>query len=448
MIARLQEKGGVPRLRGDVAGDVDHPGRRNTGNGPDHSGIQTLTRRIQHDDIGAEPFADEPGKTFLGFACIKGSVLYSVPLGVALRVFHGGRNNFDSDSLPAVGSHHERDGSRAAVYIAERVFRLQLGEGEGCLIELFRLGRIDLEKGSGRQLEAQAAKRVRQRLRAIKQMEAVGKDDVGPVPVFVQPQADNAQRTQAFDQFIRGRQPTAVGRDSDHTLSPAVDADDEMTDQAPVGFLLIGLHPEAFHPCQKSGGDSVGLRHGVGAGCDGDDGVASRREKAQDGIVNRSGGGEGCFVAVARGVIHSENRRDIQTDAGNPFKAILNLNALGLQRGIIGHMTAAASAAAGENGAIRLLPAGGGNQRITFHAPEGVAFLHLHNADVCRFSGKQPGDKDGQTLVAADALQIGSELFGCQLKTIILLHGASPIRFNRLFSFFIVTGRIWLVHKM
>ena len=72
----------------------------------------------------------------------------SVPLRVLPGVFHRGRDDFDSDSGAAVPGHHQGDGSCTAVDVAQRILRGKAGKAQRGFIQLFRLGRVDLEEGA------------------------------------------------------------------------------------------------------------------------------------------------------------------------------------------------------------------------------------------------------------------------------------------------------------
>ena len=128
---------------------------------------------------------------------------HMIQQGVPPGIFHGLRNDFDSDHPAAGAADGQGDRSGAAVQIAERIRRGKSGKGGGRFIEFVRLLRIDLEKGSRTQLKPDAENDILYGFTSIYMMETVGKDHIVPGPVFIDPQAGDAQLRKRGNQGIQ-----------------------------------------------------------------------------------------------------------------------------------------------------------------------------------------------------------------------------------------------------
>jgi hypothetical protein len=110
-------------------------------------------------------------------------------------------------------------------------------------------------------------------------------------------------------------------------------------------------------------------------------------------------------------------------------------------------MTAGASAAAGKGRTVRLFPH---RRRITgkaLHATEGKTFFHLDDADEGFLPRKKAGDEDGEALMAANPLHVGTEPFAFHQEAIVLLHPATSSWSDKK-AFPILTGNEFVVYKI
>ena len=230
------------------------------------------------------------------------------------------------------------------------------------------------------------------------------------------------KRDQHVFQRIGVRQDTAVGHDGHHALSLPVDPDDQMPDQALPGFFPIWFHVKRSHPGQEGFGNLIGRGHGIGTGCRRNYCVASRSIKTENGQIRAARAGERSFVSVSGRFFHPDDRRDFRFDAADPAKTILHLLPFGSQGGLITHMPAGTSAAAGICRAAGILPIGRRRGRRRFHAAEGVAFFGFDDPDGGFLAGKESGDEDREPFMTADSLQIRAEVIRGQGQTVVFLH--------------------------
>ena len=189
-----------------------------------------------------------------------------------------------------------------------------------------------------------------------------------------------------------------------------------------MGFLPVGLDAVFPHPAKERFGNRVCRLHGVGAGGRGNDGVGTRGVEAEHRVAGGTAAGQGGFVPVARGMLHAQHRRHVDPDAADPLKAVADLQALGLQRGFIPHMAAAASAAARIHRAPGIAAVRGGDGGRRFHPAEGVPFFRLDDADVRLFPGKQPRHKNRHPVRTADSFHFRAELFRFHPENFIFFH--------------------------
>ena len=110
------------------------------------------------------------GHPVFGIADLKSEVVKLVELGVALGIFNGCFNDFDSVDGSAFFSKGQRNRPDSAVGIDRGFFSGQVGEPDCGLIKLFRLNRVDLVERLRGNLEFEAVQRVLDVILAKKQL--------------------------------------------------------------------------------------------------------------------------------------------------------------------------------------------------------------------------------------------------------------------------------------
>ena len=154
--------------------------------------------------------------------------------------------------------------------------------------------------------------------------------------------------------------------------------------------------------------------------------VAARGKEAAGGCAADLRDGISAFIAIAKGMRHAQHGRHFNGKPADALKQILNLTTLEGEGGFIGHMLADAAAAALIDGAERFGAIRAFFEQL-FDAPEGIALFGFDDAHPCAFSGKQPGNKYRDAIMAANALRILTEGFAGHFIALIFgEHGHSP----------------------
>ena len=175
--------------------------------------------------------------------------------------------------------------------------------------------------------------------------------------------------------------------------------------------LVVGLHPAAGHPRLDRAHNGGQLRHGNGTIFHGNDLMAAAAVKAQLRLPPAAAYGQSRFVAAVPRVFLTQHRRHLfrqKLQPGDAVQAVPHLPALGFQRGLVGHMLAAATAAFVVHRAARLGPTG---RRLRYlHQPsEGIVGHGLDNLHLRRLSRQNPGHEHSHALIRANALQFAAQ---------------------------------------
>ena len=134
---------------GGVAGDVHDALRRHGGDGGDGVLAHALSGRVDHNRVRLQPPFGKLGGGLSRVGADKFRVADAVHFGVLFCVFNGLRYDFRADDLPGPLCKAQGYGARAAVQVENK--RILGGRGifHSSGVQLFRLGRIDLEKSLG-----------------------------------------------------------------------------------------------------------------------------------------------------------------------------------------------------------------------------------------------------------------------------------------------------------
>ena len=144
-----------------------------------------FSRRVDEDDVGIDPFADELLHDLLGFAEVVLRIVHTVELRILLRVFDCGLDDFDADDLPGTVGCAQTNRADAAVRIDDGFITLEVGEFDGLLVQLFRLGMVDLIEGFRADAEVLAEQRVGDIVLAAECDGPLPEDDIGLLVIDV-----------------------------------------------------------------------------------------------------------------------------------------------------------------------------------------------------------------------------------------------------------------------
>ena len=139
--------------------------------------------------------------------------------------------------------------------------------------------------------------------------------------------------------------------------------------------------------------------------------MAAAAVKAQLRLPPASAHRQGGLVAAVPRLRRSQHRRHLlgcKLQPGDAVQAVQHLQALGFQRGLVGHMLAAAPAAFVIHRAARLRPLGGRLQHL--HQPaEGIVGQRLDDLHLRRFPGQNPRHEHGHALMGTNAFQFAAQ---------------------------------------
>ena len=223
-------------------------------------------------------------------------------------------------------------------------------------------------------------------------------------------------------QFLRMRNLCRVGHHRNHALPLAIHANHQMPQHALSRFFLIGSHTVPLRPSQKGVGDPIRRLHGVGAFFYGNHGMASGSIEAQHRSAIPFSQGKRGFIAVVKGILHSDHGRDSHFQSADPRKAVLHLLPLGIQGRFIAHMPSRTSAASRPGITVRFPPFRRSLRGHLLHTPEGIPFFRPDDANLRLLSGQQPGHKNRLSFRAADTLQIRSQSFSPHPDALVFFH--------------------------
>ena len=183
-----------------------------------------------------------------------------VALGVAPRIFDGGRHDLRADDLFRVFCHREADRARAAVEVEQRFRAGQRRVFGGLAVEALGLRAVHLIKGVRRDLEFEAAERVGDRGLAPEHAAVFPEHDVRFLAVNVEQHAGELRhgRAQQLDEQRLLVQRGAVYDDADHHLAALFAAAHVQVPQhAAVRRLVVDTFARGRMPSAERGRGAV-----------------------------------------------------------------------------------------------------------------------------------------------------------------------------------------------
>lgn len=241
LVAERFEDGEVAREARGIARNVDDALGVHIGKRLEDRFRAAGARRVDDDDIGAHALFVEARHDFRRVADNEFGIAHVVVAGVFLRVEDGRLDDFDAVDLMRFLREEQRNRTRAAVGVDDRLFALEVGKFEGLVVEHFGLRRIDLEERTRRDMERQAADAVEDGRLAPEQLRLAAHDDIVAVRLDVLMHADDMGQApaQGLDEFLFARQLLRRRDDDDHELALPADAADDMAHDARVFVFII-----------------------------------------------------------------------------------------------------------------------------------------------------------------------------------------------------------------
>lgn len=267
-VARLMQTADVPGQGRRVTGDIDHPGGGHIGDGVADFGGEAFAGRVHTDHVGAEPLHGQVLGRRARVAAEKIRIGDAVPGGVGLGVGDGGGNDLRTDDLARAPGHDQRDGTDTAVEVQHQLVPGESGKRQGLFIEDLCLVPIHLVEGGDRDAEGEAAEGVVQPGMAPEGPQLPPQHHIGPLLIDRYRHAGQPRRggAEGRDQrLLPGEGFGAVDHQAAQDLRPG-EAEIEVTEQAGMGFFLIGGHTPLQHPGQNGpaeGGSGLRLEQAV-----------------------------------------------------------------------------------------------------------------------------------------------------------------------------------------
>ncbi len=294
----------VPGQSGRVTGDVDQP-LRGHGRAGVHGGlVHAPAGRVHHQRLRPEaPVRQGPGR-LARVGTEKFRVFDAVGPGVFPGVFDGLGHDLRPDHLSRLPGQAQADGPRATVQIQRQAAGAAGGVVQGPLVQLLRLGRVDLEKGLGCDLKGQAQEPVPDVGLSPERVKVPGQDGIAPGLVHVEDNAGElwAGGTQSLRQGGGFGAEAPGGHHAGHGPRAALGlAAEEMPHQALAAGLLVGGDALRRHERgQRPGGPAAELALEQAAP-DRDQLMAPLPEKAEGGGPGGLPYGKDGLVPVALG---------------------------------------------------------------------------------------------------------------------------------------------------
>lgn len=347
-VAELLEDGEVAGEAGGVAGDVDDAVGLHVGEGLKDGLGAAGARWVDDDDIGAHALLVKARHDFGRIANDEFCVADVVVARVLLRIEDGGLDDLDAVDLAGFLREEQRDRAGAAVGVDDGLLALEVRELQRLVVEDFGLLRVDLEEGTRRDVEGQAADAVENGRLAPEQVRLAAHDDVVVVRLDVLVDADDVRQAlaQGLDEFLLARQLLRGRDDDDHELALLADAADDVAQDARVAVLIVDGDAQLRDDIAHGIDDLVVALFLDVAVARVDDVMAALCEAANDGPALDAADWELHLVAVVPGALGADGRLDEEVFlAADARDGIDDLLALGLELGHVVEVLELAAAA-------------------------------------------------------------------------------------------------------
>lgn len=348
LVAELLEDGKVAGEAGGVAGDVDDAVGLHVGEGLENGLGAAGARRVDDDDIGAHALLVKARHDFGRIANDEFCVADVVVARVLLRIEDGGLDDLDAVDLAGFLREEQRDRAGAAVGVDDGLLALEVRELQRLVVEDFGLLRVDLEEGTRRDVEGQAADAVEDGRLAPEQVRLAAHDDVVVVRLDVLVDADDVRQAlaQGLDEFLLARQLLRGRDDDDHELALLADAADDVAQDARVAVLIVDGDAQLRDDIAHGIDDLVVALFLDVAVARVDDLVRALRKAADDGLALAAANRELHLVAVIPRALRAERRLDEEVLlASDARDGVDDLLALGLELGHVVEVLELAAAA-------------------------------------------------------------------------------------------------------
>ena len=239
---------------GGVAGDIDDALRLHIGEGAKDGFGAAGTRRVDDDDIGANPLLVERRHDSGRVAHDELGILYMVVTCIFPCVEDGGLYDFDSVDLSRSLSKKQRNCSCAAIGVDDSLCPMQVGIGECLLVKAFCLPRIDLKEGARGDVEVQSSQRIDDGRSSPEQLCVASHDDVVAIGLDILMDADEVWQTLAHhaDELLCAWELLRCGDNDCHEIVAAADTSDDVAQNPLVCVLVIDRDVEMLCDCTHS----------------------------------------------------------------------------------------------------------------------------------------------------------------------------------------------------
>ena len=226
---------------GRVAGDVDDALRFHICEGAQDGFGAAGTRRVDDDDIGANPLLVERRHDSGRVAHDELGILYVIVTCIFPCVEDGGLYDFDSVDLSCFLGKKQCNRSRAAVSIDDGLCSMQIGIGECLLVKAFCLSCIDLKEGARGDVEVQPPQRIDNCRSSPEQLCVASHDDVVAIGLDILMDTDEVWQTlaQHADEVLCARELLCCSDNDRHEIVAASDAPDDVPQDTFVRVLVI-----------------------------------------------------------------------------------------------------------------------------------------------------------------------------------------------------------------
>lgn len=241
MVAEFVEDGDVTGKAGGIAGDVDDAVWLHVGKGLQHRRRTAGTRRVDDYDVGSYALLVKPRHNLSSIADDEFGVAHVVVPGVFLGIEDSWFYDFDADDASGLLGEEQGYRSRAAVGVDDRLLTGQVGKFQGLVVEHFRLGGVDLEEGTRRDMEVQAADAILDGGTAPEEFRVAPHDDVVVIGLDILMDTDHLRQfgPQHLDEFFFPRHRLRGRYDDDHNVALFPHAANNVAQDACMLVLVV-----------------------------------------------------------------------------------------------------------------------------------------------------------------------------------------------------------------
>ena len=213
-----------------VAGNVDNALRLHICEGAKDGFGAAGTRRVDDDNIGANPLLVERRHDSGRVAHDELGIFYMIVACIFPCVEDGGLYDFDAVDLPRFLGKKQRYRPRAAIGVDDGLCSMQVGIGKCLLVKAFCLSCIDLKEGARGDVEIQPSQRIDDGRSSPEQLCVASHDDIVAIGLDILMDTDEFWQTLAHhaDEVLCAWELLCCSDNDRHEIVAASDAPDNV----------------------------------------------------------------------------------------------------------------------------------------------------------------------------------------------------------------------------